>query len=706
MAGQKAMSKPNRVEINSGLKKFIQEKSNLIFVVVPLFLFVFMLFRIAEIHFFYQGWYDPVYAYLLNGLTFALGSNDIGHTDHPGTPLQLFIALLIHLFGWMRGSNDLATDVLTNPESYLRFITIVLIIINCIMLWMFGLFAYKKLKSRNMAVTIQLLPLLSFQLINFMAVVDCETVITLLSVAIAACIILYDSRDEGRLKLLVIIALLSAISVATKISSLSILIVPFFFFKEIKSRTIYLILSVVFIFLFFSPVLNKLGNFTGFIGKLATHTGQYGSGEEKLFDAAIFFRAIQMMVLKEFPFTLHLILLPIGWIVIMKRNITGSLRRLYLGITVATIFQVLIVARHYGFHYLMPVFALFMPLHGYFWIQIFRKKIGAVSTRIGSLIVILLVFGVFIRLFVKNSFVEGITNPVEKTTQAIKSEWKGKYVILTDNNNGAAFIEPALKFGHSYTRGRLKGQYAAILATAYPDNYLWNNRDGFTNWTGSYLSSDIFSKNNQIYIYANAGSCDVSMSKISDMVDQVGLSELVKLNIVFQNEKSGEVIALAIADTAMIARYNQTGMVIETGMEELTTDGENIKSNKDEYVFSGGSLKSDRFARTGNSSVLLTQSNQFGMNISIPVSTGKRYKVEFWQRSIDQKQVFTVASAARSDVFYKTSAQGLNKPGEWTRSELNLSLPANFPEANLQFYLYNPNSDSVWVDDFRLTVFE
>lgn len=701
-----ATNDTNKSGIISGVGKYFLVRRNLVFVVVPLMLFVLLLFRVAEIHFYFQGWYDPVYAYLTNGLTFALGSNDIGHTDHPGTPLQLFIALLITVVGWIRGANDLATDVLTNPESYLRIVTIALIAINCTMLWMLGLFAYKKLQNRNMAVVLQLLPLLSFQLFNFMAVINCESVISLSSFAIAACIILYDKREEGRMKFLVIIAILSALSVATKISSLSILIVPFFFFENIRSKAIYLFLSLLFIFLFIFPVMDKLGNFTGFLGKLATHTGQYGSGEQKLFDATIFFQSIRMMVLKELPFTLHLLLLPVGWLVIVKRKITGSLKRLYLGITLATVFQVIIVARHYGFHYLMPVFALFIPLHGYFWLQFFRGKIATLSSRTVSLIAILLVVGVFTRLIVRNNFEKGITNSVEKTSQMVKSELKGKYIVLSDFNNGAAFIEPALKFGYSYSGNSMKKRYAEILASVYPDNYLWNIRDGFTNWNGSYLSTDIFSMNDPIYIYGNTENCEVSMQKISEMIELAGISGFVNLKNVYQNEKRGEVIALALVDTAMIRKHSRPTLVIETSMEELSENGELIKSNKDEYSFRGGQLQTVRFARSGNLSILLTAANQFGLNISIPVSAGKRYKVEFWQRSTDQKQSLVVASATKSDDFYKTSFQGENNSGEWTRSELNVTLPGNYPDANLQFYLWSPASDSVWVDDFRVTVFE
>lgn len=685
--------------------KYFQERKNWILFVVPSLLFIFMIFRLTEIHAFYQVWLDPVYAYLMNGLTFALGSTDIGHTDHPGTPLQLFIAFLIHIVGWFRGSTNLATDVITHPESYLRIISIALIFINCVLLWLLGLFAFKNLRNKNLAVFIQLIPLSTFQLINFLPIVACESFITFLSFGIAACILLYDNKNEDSIKLLVIIALLTALSVATKISTLPILIVPFFFFEKIKSKIAYLLLTLLFIFLFISPALGKLGNFAGFLEKLATHTGKYGSGEAKLFDYKIFFQSIGMMLTKEFPFTLHIILLPLGWLLIVKRKIDGSRKRMYFAITLGTIFHVLIVARHYSFHYLMPVFALVMPLHGYFWIRYFKEKIAFISPRIVSGIVIFLVLVVFSRLIVRNHFEKGITNSVEQTTQVVKSELKGNYIILTDNN-GTAFADPALKFGLSYSGASMKTIFNPILASAYPGNYFWNSQDGLTDWTGSLLPTDVFLQKNEIYIYANSGSNEVSMINISEMIDQLGMSGSVDLKKVFQNEKTGEVIASAIADTAQIIRNSIPILVIETSMEELSADGEKIKSNKEEYALVGGKLQSHQFARSGNSSLMLTSSNPFGLNISFPVSLGKRFKLEFWQRSSNQMQALVVASANQSSLFYKTSVQGSNKKDEWTRSELNVSLPDNYPEPEIRFYLYNPTSDSVWVDDFRIMVFQ
>jgi hypothetical protein len=686
-------------------KFWLQKRVNLVFAIVPLLLFIFMLFRLAEIHFFYQSWHDPVYAYLLNGLTFALGSNDIGHTDHPGTPLQLFCALVIKLLGMLRGTDNIANDVLTYPESYIRVISLSLIAINCLLLWILGIFAFKNLKNLNLSIVLQLMPLLSFQLLNFMPIVACESLVVFSSLAIAASIILWDDVIQGRKWLFIFIVLFSALAISTKISSLVILIVPFFFFEKFKTKAGFLIFSILLIILFISPVIDKMGNFFNFIKGISTHTGIYGSGEAKMIDWAIFIHSIEKMLLKELSFTFHLLLLPLGWIVIVKHKISGSLKRLYLAITLATIFQVLVVARHYSFHYFMPVFALVMPLHGYFWIRFFQQKIGTVSTRIASLVTIVLVIGVFTRLIIKNQFEKGITNPVEQTSRFIRSEFKGTYIILSDYYNGSAFIEPALRFGCGYSGSNIRKRYMCLLDSIYPGNYIWNNREGFTDWSGSYLPSELFSKYNEIYLYGSDVTCVASAKKISDMIVQSGMGEFVRLKNVYTNHKTGEVIDLAHIDTALVRQYSRPVLYIESGIEEITTDGESLKTNIEEYTFKGGKLQSHKFARDGKFSLLLTPANPFGLNITITVSKGKRFKVEFWQRSSAQKQALVVASASKGDIFYRTSNKADNIPGEWYKSQLALSLPDDYPEETINFYLWNPEVDSVWVDDLSIAVY-
>jgi hypothetical protein len=323
-----------------------------------------------------------------------------------------------------------------------------------------------------------------------------------------------------------------------------------------------------------------------------------------------------------------------------------------------------------------------------------------------SIIVILLVAGVFIRLTVKNNFQPGVINSVEKTTRKVQSDLKGKYIIITENNNDSAFPEPALRFGLSYCGSSMKARFIPILATAYPGNYLWNSVDGFTDWNKSYLASEIFSSENDLYIYANTSSCEFSKEKITEMIRQTEMADFVNLEFVYQNENKGEVIALAHVDHAKLTSYYQSLVTIETSMEEITPEGELIQSNMPEYTFKGAALLSEKFARSGKKSMLLTAANPYGLDIFLPISVGSQFKVEFWQKGVGKKQAVVVATASKSEIYYKTSIQNINSSDTWSRSELNISIPKDYPESTLHFFIWNPTPDSIWVDDFRLSVFK
>ena len=75
--------------------------------------------------------HDPVYTYLFNGLT-LLDGNPPDHIDHPGTPLQVLIALIVFI-RWLivdGGGGDVVSAAINNPEAYIYSVSIVLLAIN------------------------------------------------------------------------------------------------------------------------------------------------------------------------------------------------------------------------------------------------------------------------------------------------------------------------------------------------------------------------------------------------------------------------------------------------------------------------------------------------------------------------------------------------------------------------------------------------
>ncbi len=69
----------------------------------------------------YNGDYDPAYAYLYNSLNISKGLAP-GHYDHPGTNMQILGAIVLKA-SWIldhHGSENLTESVLKDPEHYLR----------------------------------------------------------------------------------------------------------------------------------------------------------------------------------------------------------------------------------------------------------------------------------------------------------------------------------------------------------------------------------------------------------------------------------------------------------------------------------------------------------------------------------------------------------------------------------------------------------
>lgn len=59
---------------------------------------------------------DPEYAYLFSGLNFSQLHFKIAHIDHPGTPLQLLICVIIWIMDLFSANKQGIDIVLDNPE--------------------------------------------------------------------------------------------------------------------------------------------------------------------------------------------------------------------------------------------------------------------------------------------------------------------------------------------------------------------------------------------------------------------------------------------------------------------------------------------------------------------------------------------------------------------------------------------------------------
>jgi hypothetical protein len=107
---------------------------------------------------------DPAYQYLFAGVDILIG-NSPGHTDHPGTPLQTLIAIVIPIaWGLSRliGLTELTplNTVLSNPEFFLAATSCTLLVGTTLATYYFGRQVFKITGQYPLAISCQTTPLI------------------------------------------------------------------------------------------------------------------------------------------------------------------------------------------------------------------------------------------------------------------------------------------------------------------------------------------------------------------------------------------------------------------------------------------------------------------------------------------------------------------------------------------------------------------
>jgi hypothetical protein len=332
---------------------------------LPLLVAILSLLFIKDLGPYFLHCFDPAYNYLLNGLNLALGEMEIGHTDHPGTPLQLISALVIRLTFIFMDDKHLMDSVLTYPETYLFNISLFLLILHVIALYILGLFVYKHSNSILVAVFLQLGLPVSLQAFFNVPRVQTESLLGVwCTLFIAVTFVQVFSRENSKQHLQILLfSILSAFLITTKVSAAGLLVLPLFILPGVLNKLKYITLTTVFTSLILIPVYSKLGHFADFISRMFTHLGSYGQGSEGLLDIKEYLGNIWEILSAEIPFTLAYVAVLATCIILVftKVKVPGRDRKpekLVIAVFLVMSLQILVVARQYSFHYMLPAYSL------------------------------------------------------------------------------------------------------------------------------------------------------------------------------------------------------------------------------------------------------------------------------------------------------------------------------------------------------------
>lgn len=317
---------------------------------------------------------DPSYAYLFNGLL-LLDWHSPHHKDHPGTTLQILIALLVYLqWGYYKLTSVVDPDVvvaaMAQPERYLLFISRVLLGLNVLATFLIGKKVYDVTKSFFLALVCQC-SLLTYGLFGTKLLYPApEALVAFFSLLLLALFVpLFfcpNQASKPQTKLAISTGIVFGLGFATKLTFLPMLGL-FLLFKRQRDLGIAALSIVVSWLIGVSPIVKKLIGLWDWIYNMATHTGKYGGGSKGFVDTTHFASHLTVLI-KAFPFfylSLSLFLICLLLALIRRIVITG--RTSTVGVSwakpivifvVIGVVQTLMVLKHFGQHYMLAVLPL------------------------------------------------------------------------------------------------------------------------------------------------------------------------------------------------------------------------------------------------------------------------------------------------------------------------------------------------------------
>ena len=456
--------------------------------IIPVSLLLYsVIMRYAEGPFYFNTLYDPCYVYLINSLNLAQFIAP-AHFDHPGTPVQIIGAIVIkitHLFNNKTG--DISVDVLSDPEYYLSMIHITLAIINSIILYISSLIIYKATKNIYVSLLLQLSPFISYMVSYELSVITAETfMISVIMLLIAYSIKFIYTEKSSKTNFVIIFSLVSGLGLATKITFAPLFVIPLILLKGIRDKLKYTFLTSLSFILFFLPSISNIGYFLNWIKSLFLFDGLYGKGNPVIIDISASIVNLKNIFAEDILFGIIYFLIVLTFLItyqsIKKSGITDSVRseiKLLFAILISMSLQILIVAKHYSGHYIVP--ALMLSMTGlYLCVRLYSNSGFRFSGKGRTDFVYASILAIIITITAVDTFFNykqqsSLRNNAQETIEFIKTHSADGTLV---SSYGSSSISYALAFS-TYWAGENTFKYKEIIHDIYPEDLyydFWGNK--------------------------------------------------------------------------------------------------------------------------------------------------------------------------------------------------------------------------------------
>jgi hypothetical protein len=432
---------------------------------------------------------DPEYAYLLNGINIGM-LKPVGHTDNPGTTVQLYSAVILRVAYLVQPEkkDSFQKFILLNADKYIELERKGLIWLNGLVIFILGVVSWLFLRNTWLSLLLQIMPFTSANLTEHVFTKVSPEPVLLVAVAAMVLLVLrfYFQKKNNEGKSAVYFALVCGFGLATKATFLPLVIIPFLLLDGKAVRKRFLMYIFPFFLLFSLPAIPQYPHMAKWFLGLTAHTGTYGEGGWGVINPIRYINDLAAICVSN-PI-LFVTLLASALIIIVtilrsafreefKHNL---IFRTLTALTAAHLAGILMVAKHYhANHYLVPELCLMATS----WVFIFfylREKLPVRYRKAFSFVPVLLILATAGIVIMNRNYLQAANEgykrsntDYDKMMQLLDNEYKDytrTYFYPTSINPYSA-----LRWGNVYSRFN----HTKALKELYPDAYFFDSRTNY-----------------------------------------------------------------------------------------------------------------------------------------------------------------------------------------------------------------------------------
>jgi len=650
---------------------------------------------------------DPESAYLLNGININM-LKSVGHYDNPGTTVQIYSAIVLRTVHTFRFSGtDLQTDVLLHSEFYIEALRYSLILMNALVLFLLGFIAVRMFGNIWLGLVLQVAPFLSDTLTEEMFTKIAPEPFLFAATSLLALLLFryYTSGDKQNKRYVLLFALLSAFGLATKMTFLPFLLIPFIVLEGWRSKIIYSLLIIPGFVLFTLPAIKGYPYMAKWFLNLGTHTGTYGQGSAGIIDPAQYFKALVQIALtnKELMVAITIAAI-ILFIKVLKREKASGMWaepafRITAAILIAIFASIFMVAKHYhSNHYLFPALSLTGPLLVFMYLLLSSGekdkpgKLGIIGlpALVGILLLASLLHIPYLTIACNGYRSSNLdTNQTMALLQRDYPGYVKTYYYPTSFNEYSS-----LRWGNVYSRQL----HTEKLKQLFPEGLFYNAWDkSFQWWETSFSPGEFVAKYGGKILLVGGPRTEAEMK----MVEEAGL----KLKKLYEGPRLQVIYEVDTALSPLFHGSIHTEAALWTSkndLEIISADKQWIMNGAEPFCKNAG-LSVEK-ARSGRNSFLLPWAESYALNYELKnLAPGQLYEASIWRLGGDN-DAYLVAAAKNAEAFYAQSKGFLEKDKQgWEKLVLTIKVPDNFKEDKLNIYLWNHGGKPAWFDDVEIS---